>query len=79
MTSATTLSHRLETNAGKLAFIRNNEIWTYGRLASEIERLARGFIERGIRPGDRVALHMANLLQISVGGEECELVAFCTA
>lgn len=71
MTSATTLSHRLEAGAENVAFIRNNEIWTYGRLASEIERLGRGLVERGIRPGDRVALHMANLPELIVAYHAC--------
>jgi len=71
MTSATTLSHRLETDTDNVAFSRNNEIWTYGRLASEIERLGRGLVERGIRPGDRVALHMANLPELIVAYHAC--------
>jgi acyl-CoA synthetase (AMP-forming)/AMP-acid ligase II len=71
MTSATTLSRRLETDAGNVAFIRNNEVWTYGRLASEVQRLARGFVKRGIRPGDRVALHMGNLSELIVAYHAC--------
>ena len=36
-------------------------MWTYERLATEVERLARGLTERGLRKGDRAALRMANL------------------
>jgi long-chain acyl-CoA synthetase len=71
MTSATTLFDRLETDAESIAFLRSNEIWTYGRLASEIEHLGRGLVERGIRPGDRVALHMANLPELIVAYHAC--------
>jgi acyl-CoA synthetase (AMP-forming)/AMP-acid ligase II len=71
MTSATTLSHRLETDAENVVFIRNNELWTNGRLASEIERLGRGLVERGIRPGDGIALHMANLPELIVAYHAC--------
>ena len=34
--------------------------WSYGEVLDRAERLARGLIEIGVRPGDRVALLMAN-------------------
>jgi long-chain acyl-CoA synthetase len=42
------------------AFVFHNEAWTYERIAAESERLARGMAARGVKPGDRVALHMMN-------------------
>jgi fatty-acyl-CoA synthase len=35
--------------------------YTYGRLSQEIERVARGFLKLGIRPGDKVALWAPNI------------------
>jgi acyl-CoA synthetase (AMP-forming)/AMP-acid ligase II len=54
-----------------VAFIAGHEIWTYERLATEVERVARGFLARGVRPGDRVALHMANVPQLIVAYYAC--------
>jgi non-ribosomal peptide synthetase component E (peptide arylation enzyme) len=61
MTPTEALYHRAKTRPKSVAFIKDKEIWTYERLATEVDRLARGLIERGVRKGDRVALHMANL------------------
>jgi long-chain acyl-CoA synthetase len=82
MTPTTTLSLRAETGRENVAFIKDKEIWTYGRVSTEVERLAHGLIERGLRKGDRVALHMANLPELiiayhacfRVGSENCEAV-----
>src|ERR1700751_4491580 len=54
-----------------VAFIKDKQIWTYERLATEVDRLARGLIEHGVRKGDRVALHMANLAELVVAYHAC--------
>jgi long-chain acyl-CoA synthetase len=54
-----------------VAFVARDEIWTYQRLATEADRVARGFLARGVRPGDRVALHMANLPEMIVAYYAC--------
>jgi long-chain acyl-CoA synthetase len=54
-----------------VAFIARGEIWTYQRLATEADRVARGFLAHGMRPGDRVALHMANLPEMIVAYYAC--------
>jgi long-chain acyl-CoA synthetase len=66
-----TLYHRSATDREKVAFVKDKEIWTYEGLAAEVERLARGLTERGIRKGDRVALHMANLPELVVAYHAC--------
>jgi long-chain acyl-CoA synthetase len=71
MTSTGTLYHRVTTTREKVAFIKDQEIWTYERLASEVDRLARGLTERGLRKGDRVALHMANLPELVIAYDAC--------
>jgi acyl-coenzyme A synthetase/AMP-(fatty) acid ligase len=55
----------------KVAFVKDKEIWTYEGLAAEVERLARGLTERGIRKGDRVALHMANIPELVIAYNAC--------
>jgi long-chain acyl-CoA synthetase len=42
------------------AFIFHDKTWTYEMIAAEAERLARGMAARGVKAGDRVALHMMN-------------------
>jgi long-chain acyl-CoA synthetase len=71
MTPTGALHHRTETWPKNVAFIKDKEIWTCGRLTSEVHRLARGLIELGIQQGDRVALHMANLPELVVAYLAC--------
>ena len=52
-------------------FCKDKEVWTWGRLTSEVNRLARGLIGLGIQQGDRVAFHMANLPELVVGYLAC--------
>jgi long-chain acyl-CoA synthetase len=65
------LYHFKETRSKNVAFVKDKEIWTYERLATEVDRLARGLIEHGVRKGDRVALHMANLPELVVAYHAC--------
>src|SRR5215471_4429513 len=65
------LYHKVETNLKKVALTKGEEIWTYERLVTEVERLARGMAGRGLRKGDRVALHMANLPELIIAYHAC--------
>jgi long-chain acyl-CoA synthetase len=71
MTPTRALYDHSETRTKKVAFTKNKEIWTYERLATEVDRLARGLIEHGVRKGDRIALHMANLPELVVAYHAC--------
>ena len=71
MTSIGVLYELAATQPKKVAFIKDNEIWTYDRLAAEVDHLAYGLVERGLRKGDRVALHMANLPEFVVAYHAC--------
>jgi acyl-coenzyme A synthetase/AMP-(fatty) acid ligase len=71
MTATATLYHYLETRRKKVAFSKGKDLWTYERLATEVERLTRGLVERGLRKGDRVALHMANLPEFVIAYHAC--------
>jgi acyl-CoA synthetase (AMP-forming)/AMP-acid ligase II len=61
----------ITSDAKAFVFIRDNEVWTRGRLTAEVDRLVRGLIELGIQQGDRVALHMANLPELVVAYLAC--------
>ena len=79
VTPPETLYHSLATSGEKVAFTTGKEIWTYQRLATEVERLAHGLIERGLRKGDRVALHMANLPELVIAYLACFRVGVIAA
>ncbi|MGX7828139.1 class I adenylate-forming enzyme family protein [Actinokineospora sp. 24-640] len=50
----------------RAAFVRAGETLTFAELASRAARFARGLAAGGVRPGDRVALRMANCLEFPV-------------
>jgi long-chain acyl-CoA synthetase len=71
MTPIGALRHQANSRPDETAFIFGDEVWSYRRLATEAERLARALHERGLRPGDRVALHMLNLPELVVAYYAC--------
>jgi long-chain acyl-CoA synthetase len=71
MTATSVLYELTKTRPKHVAFIKENETWTYERLAAEVDRLARGLVRRGLRKGDRVALHMANLPELIIAYHAC--------
>jgi long-chain acyl-CoA synthetase len=56
------------------AFYFAGETWTRGRLAVVVERLARWFLVLGLKPGDRVALHLNNGPEAAI----CYFACFAT-
>lgn len=46
--------------AHAVALIAGDDTWTYDRLARYIRRLSQGLLAQGLKPGNRVALHMTN-------------------
>ena len=79
MTPTAVLYHRAKTCPRNVAFIKDKEIWTYERLATQVDCLARRLIERGVGKGDRVALHMANLPELVVAYHACYRVGAIAA
>jgi long-chain acyl-CoA synthetase len=65
------LYQRAKTSPNGVAFIVGEDRWIYGWLAAQVERLARGLAGRGIRKGDRIALHMANRPEFIVAIYAC--------
>jgi long-chain acyl-CoA synthetase len=60
LTPTEALTRQAQTRPDDTALIFKGEVWTYKRLADEVEHLARGLAANGVKPGDRVALHMMN-------------------
>jgi long-chain acyl-CoA synthetase len=65
------LYQRARVNPNGVAFIVGDDKWKYGWLAAQAERLARGLAGRGIRKGDRIALHMPNRPEFVVSVYAC--------
>lgn len=47
----------------RVALVVGEEEWTYSQLASESRRLAHSLYALGVKPGDRVAIHMLNCVE----------------
>ena len=62
-----------QITSDRKAFVsaKDDEVWTWERLTHEVNRVAGGLIRLGIQPGDRVALHMANLPELVVAYLAC--------
>lgn len=71
MTPVQALQNQLALRPDEVAFIARGEAWSYRRLAHDAERLARALATRGVRRGDRVALHMFNLPELAVAYYAC--------
>ena len=71
MTPMNALFHRATTCPDGTAFIYNEVVWTYHDLLRGAEQLSRAFLAHGVRPGDRVVLHMSNRPEIAVAVYAC--------
>jgi long-chain acyl-CoA synthetase len=71
MTPIETLYQRAKTSPNGVAFVGGDDKWNYRCLASQAERLAHGLARRGIRKGDRIALHMPNRPEFVVAVYAC--------
>ncbi|WP_321922267.1 class I adenylate-forming enzyme family protein [Paraburkholderia guartelaensis] len=62
-----------ETRPDAIALIAGDDIWTYGRLTRYVRRLAQGLSAQGLKPGDRVALHLTNKPETVIAYYACML------
>ena len=66
ITPMNALFHQATTRPDGTAFIYNGAVWTYRNLLAGAEQLSRAFLAHGVRPGDRVILHMPNRPEMAV-------------
>ena len=71
VTPLSMLLARAKDFPNETVLIAGDERWSAARLASASERLARAFHSIGVRPGDRVALHMFNIVEAVVAYLAC--------
>ena len=65
------LMQRVQSLPESTAFVFQDAVWTYRRLAHESERVAGGLAANGVKPGDRVVLHMMNRPEMLVAYYAC--------
>lgn len=71
MTPLQALRRQAETRPASTAFLLGEDVWSYARFATEVDRLTRGLIGRGLKKGDRVALHLANGPELALAYHAC--------
>ncbi len=74
MESTTPLSalyYQADTNPEGIAYVAGRNIWSYRQLAIAVEQVAQGLYARGVRQGDRVALHMFNISELVIAYFAC--------
>jgi len=60
----------------KRALICGDATLTYSQFAARAERIAQGWLRQGIRPGDRIALHLRNSIELATGYYACFAAGF---
>jgi long-chain acyl-CoA synthetase len=71
MTPMNALFHQATAQPEGVAFVYSDVMWTYHDLLTDAERLSRAFLARGVRPGDRVVLHMSNRPEMAIAVYAC--------
>jgi long-chain acyl-CoA synthetase len=71
MTPMNALFHQATTQPDGTAFIYDDVVWTYHDLLTGAERLSRACLAQGVRPGDRVVLHMPNRPEMAIAVYAC--------
>jgi fatty-acyl-CoA synthase len=59
-TIASLVDERAARDGAREAVVFKGERWSFGRLAEEVDRAARGLMALGIEPGEKVSLWMVN-------------------
>ncbi|WP_454617351.1 class I adenylate-forming enzyme family protein [Bradyrhizobium cenepequi] len=73
------LEEQAKVRSKSAAFVFHENVWTYERVLAEAERLARGMVAHGVKPGDRVAMHMMNRPEFIVAYYACFLIGAIVA
>jgi len=59
------LKARAASQPEKLALVCGDTALTYTQFAAQVESVAHAWLRQGLRPGDRIALHMRNGIQLA--------------
>ena len=70
------LKSHAATQGEKLAIVCGDTRLTYAQFAEQAENVARGWLRQGLRPGDRIALHMGNSSELAACYYACFAAGF---
>ena len=70
------LKSHAATQGDKRALVCEDTVLTYAEFAGRVERVAHAWLRKGLRPGDRIALHMRNGIDLATGYYACFAAGF---
>ena len=70
------LMTRASAQPQKLALICGDTALTYAQFAAQVENVAHSWLRKGLKPGDRVALHMRNGIDLATCYYACFAAGF---
>src|SRR6185503_19690010 len=70
------LKSRAAAQPGKIALVCGVTAVTYAQFVAQVERVAHGWLRQGLQPGDRIALHMRNSIELAACYYACFAAGF---
>jgi long-chain acyl-CoA synthetase len=72
--------HQLKSRAAvqpdKIALVCGDTALTYAQFVAQVERVAHAWLRQGLQPGDRIALHMRNSIELAACYYACFAAGF---
>ncbi len=70
------LQAHVDSRGEKLAVVCDGKGLTYAQFAAQAENVAQHWLRQGLRPGDRIALHLRNGIELAVSYYACFAAGF---
>lgn len=71
MTPLGALYHQADQHPAQVALIAGREVWSYRQLVIAVDNVAQALHTRGVHKGDRVVLHMGNVVELVIAYYAC--------
>ncbi len=71
MTPLGALYHQADQHPAQVALIAGREVWSYRQLVIAVDKVAQALHTRGVHKGDRVVLHMGNVVELVIAYYAC--------
>jgi acyl-CoA synthetase (AMP-forming)/AMP-acid ligase II len=70
------LKSRAAAQPDKPALVCGDTALTYAQFVAQVERVAQAWLRQGLQPGDRIALHMRNSIELAACYYACFAAGF---
>jgi len=70
------LKTRAAAQPDKRALVCGETTLTYAQFTEQVENVARAWMQKGLKPGDRIALHMRNSIELATCYYACFAAGF---